>query len=208
MKKESPVSCLRVDAVDEPEREVRADLLQLALAPWVMRARNEAVLVRRSRPRDLPEVARLHARCSARSLLDRYRSGGRPPSMIALDAALREQYSFVAVRRDGSVVATASLRRDTRHSARCAEVGLLVEDGWQRRGIGGDLVAHLAGVAQVVGFGELIAYPATAVPAAQRLMLEVGRSRMVPGPGDLHLHTYLAEDAALGLGSVRERLAG
>jgi hypothetical protein len=30
---------------------------------------------------------------------------------------------------------------------------------------------------------------------------------MVPGP-EVHLHTYLPEAASLGLGSVRERLAG
>jgi hypothetical protein len=68
-------------------------------------------------------------------------------------------------------------------------------------------MAHLAGIAHVAGYHELIAYPATATQAAQRLMIEVGRTRMVPGP-EVHLHTYLPEAASLGLGSVRERLAG
>lgn len=208
MTRDMQFACRRVVSTDEPGREVRQDLLGLAVAPWVTRLGCETVLVRPTHPRDLPAVARMHARCSARSLLDRYRSGGRPPSMLALDAALRGPYSFAAVLRDGSVVATAVLRRDPLHPARCAEVGLLVEDARQRRGLGSDLVAHLAGVAQVAGFGELIAYPATAVTAAQRLMVEVGRSRMVPDAADLHLHTYLPEDAALGLGPVRERLAG
>jgi GNAT superfamily N-acetyltransferase len=84
---------------------------------------------------------------------------------------------------------------------------VLVEDAWQQRGVGGELLSHLAGVAQVAGFNELIAYPATAVPTVQRLMLEVGRTRMVPD-ADAHLHTYLPETATLGLGSVRQRLAG
>ncbi|MGN6608223.1 MAG: GNAT family N-acetyltransferase [Jatrophihabitans sp.] len=208
MKKEMSAPCLRVAAADETEPEPRADLIGLALTPWMTRAGHQPVLVRPSRPRDLPGLAQLHARCSARSLLDRYRSGGRPPSALALESMLRERYSVIAMRQDGSVVASAVLRRDPRHGARCAEIGVLVEDAWQRQGIGSDLVAHLAGVAQVAGFTELITYPATAVAAAQRLMLEGGRSRMVPGTPDVHLHTYLPENAALGLGSVRERLAG
>jgi len=65
----------------------------------------------------------------------------------------------------------------------------------------------MAGLAQARGFHELIAYPATAMAAAQRLMVEVGRTRIVPDV-DAHLHTYLPESAALGLGSVRQRLAG
>ena len=68
-------------------------------------------------------------------------------------------------------------------------------------------MSHLAGAAQVAGYNELIAYPATAVAAAQRLMVEVGRTRMVPDV-HAHLHTYLPETATLGLGSVRQRLAG
>lgn len=46
-----------------------------------------------------------------------------------------------------------------------------------------------------------------AVAAAQRLMVEVGRTRMVPDI-DMHLHTYLPDSARLGLGAVRQRLAG
>jgi hypothetical protein len=38
-------------------------------------------------------------------------------------------------------------------------------------------------------------------------MLDIGRTRVVPDV-DLHLHTHLPESAALGLGSVRRRLAG
>jgi L-amino acid N-acyltransferase YncA len=166
------------------------------------------VLVRQSTPWDLSAVAQMHARCSARTLLDRYRRGGRPPAVMAIERALRNPLSYVAITRDGKVVATASITPDRRHASHCAEANVLVEDGWQRKGLGTELAAHLAGVAQVQGFTELIAYPATAVPSAQRLMIEIGRTRVVPEAGDLHLHTYLPEGATLGLGSVRERLAG
>ena len=120
---------------------------------------------------------------------------------------LRGPYSIVAVMPSGDVVATGTLQPDGIHGERCIEVGLLVEDRWQRLGIGTELVTHLAGIAQVTGYHELITYPATAVHAAQRLMIDIGRSRMVPG-SETHLHTYLPDSASLGLGSVRQRLAG
>lgn len=183
------------------------DLVELARRPWTMRVGHRPVLVRPSTVRDLAAVAQMHHRCSARSLLDRYRAGGRAPAVAAVDRLLRNPLTFVVVASDNRIVATGSLRRDPVHNHRCAEAGLLVEDGWQRRGVGSDLLTHLAGVAQVAGFTELIAYPATAIPAAQRLMIEVGRTRMVPDV-DTHLHTYLPDEATLGLGSVRQRLAG
>jgi GNAT superfamily N-acetyltransferase len=198
---------MRPVAAGEPDRTPSEDLLALINVPWTLRVGSTPLLVRPSSPRDLPGVAQMHTRCSARSLLDRYRAGGRAPAVAALDAALRSPYGVVAARPDGTVVAMGTLARDPRHNHLSAELGVLVQDSWQRMGIGIELVTHLAGVAHAAGFHELIAYPATAVAAAQRLMIEVGRSRMVPGE-DAHLHTFLPEAAALGLGPVRQRLAG
>jgi hypothetical protein len=67
------------------------------------------------------------------------------------------------------------------------------------------LVSHLAGVAQAAGCRELIAYPMTALGPVRRLMVGVGRTRLVPDPQP-HLHTYLTDSATLGIGSVRQRL--
>jgi predicted N-acetyltransferase YhbS len=203
-------SCVRTLPVGdpvEPSRSATEDLIELARRPWTLRVGHQPMIVRPSSVRDLVAVAQMHRRCSARSLLDRYRRGGHPPTSAALDRALRNPLSFVIVTTDASVVATGSISRDPTHSHLCAEAGLLVEDGWQQRGIGGEFMSHLAGAAQVAGYNELIAYPATAVAAAQRLMVEVGRTRMVPDV-HAHLHTYLPETATLGLGSVRQRLAG
>jgi GNAT superfamily N-acetyltransferase len=203
-------TCIRslpVGDPGEPRRTAIDELTELARQPWTMRVGHQPVVVRPSTVRDLAAVAQMHRRCSARSLLDRYRFGGRPPAVAAVDRILRNPLTFVVVTNENQIVATGSLRRDPVHNYRCAEASLLVEDQWQRRGIGGDLMTHLAGVAQVAGYTELIAYPATAIPAAQRLMIEVGRTRMVPDV-DAHLHTYLPDEATLGLGSVRQRLAG
>jgi GNAT superfamily N-acetyltransferase len=190
-----------------PSRATDTELAALARAPWTLRVGRVPLIVRPSTARDLAAVAQMHSRCSARSLLDRYRFGGRPPAVATLDQMLRLPDSVVAATAEGDVVAVATLSRDRSHSHFCAEVGLLVEDRWQRLGIGTELMSHMAGVAQTAGFHELIAYPATAMAAAQRLMVDVGRTRVVPDV-DLHLHTYLPDSAALGLGSVRQRLAG
>jgi hypothetical protein len=203
-------SCLRMLPVNdpgEPPRTENTELAELIRAPWTLRVGNKPFLVRPSTARDLPAVARMHASCSARSLLDRYRSGGRAPAVATLENSLRQPFSFVAAGADGSVVAHGVLTRDRTHNHFCAEIGLLVSDRWQRLGIGTELTTHLAGVAHIAGYHELIAYPATAVSTAQRLMVDIGRTRMVPDV-NTHLHTYLAESATLGLGSVRERLAG
>jgi GNAT superfamily N-acetyltransferase len=183
------------------------NLALLVRQPWTLRVGHHPLIVRPTTARDLAAVAQMHGRCSARSLLDRYRHGGRPPAVAALDQALRRPYSIVAVTPAGDVVASGMLERDRVHNEYCVVAGLLVEDGWQRLGIGSELIGHLAGVAQVAGYRELIAYPATALHAAQRLMIEVGRTRMVPDT-EAHLHTYLSEASSLGLGSVRQRLAG
>jgi GNAT superfamily N-acetyltransferase len=198
-----------VPAVDSGpvRRSEDSELAELVRQPWTLRVGTKALLVRPSSARDLAAVAQMHARCSARSLLDRYRSGGRPPAVAAIDRDLRRPHSVVVTTAQGDVVATGLLDRDKMHNHFCAEVALLVDDQWQRLGIGTELMSHLAGVAHVAGYHELIAYPATAVAAAQRLMVDVGRTRMVPDL-NAHLHTYLPESAMLGLGSVRQRLAG
>ncbi|WP_460604756.1 GNAT family N-acetyltransferase [Jatrophihabitans fulvus] len=203
-------TCASLTLAGDPgdsRRNPMTDLLELAQRPWTMHIGRRALLVRPAGVRDLPAVAQMHRRCSARSLLDRYKFGGRPPTAAALDAELRTPHGFLVMTDDGRVVAHGGIARDPRHGYTCAEATVLVEDAWQRRGVGSELLSHLAGVAQVQGFTELIAYPGTAVPAAQRLMVEAGRTRMVPGP-DAHLHTYLPEAATLGLGPVRQRLAG
>jgi GNAT superfamily N-acetyltransferase len=202
-------SCVRPVLVTEaePERTPNDQLIEYVHAPWMLRVGSTPMIVRPSSVRDLAGVAQLHTRCSPRSLLDRYRAGGRPPAVAALDATLREPFGVVVALADGTIIATGTLGRDRMHNHLCAQIGLLVQDSWQRMGIGTELTTHLAGVAHVAGFHELIAYPATAVGAAQRLMIEVGRTRMVPDR-DAHMHTYLPEAASLGLGSVRQRLAG
>jgi len=159
-------------------------------------------------PDDAPRLVAMFERCSPASRYARFLAPLRhfPASHlvdVVRSSPIRRSW-VVDDLETGDVIAVGSWFRN---QADAAEVGLLVEDRWQRLGIGTELMTHMAGVAHAAGFAELIAYPATAMAAVQRLMLDVGRTRVVPDV-DLHLHTYLPESAALGLGSVRQRLAG
>jgi GNAT superfamily N-acetyltransferase len=149
----------------------------------------------------------MHTRCTARSLLDRYRAGGRAPSAVALERALRKTLGFVACTARGEIVGMAVAGNDPVHGEGAAEVGILVEDGWQRRGIAREMLTHLSGGAYVCGYTQLISYTATSIAAPQRLLTAVGRTYSVPDVQHPHLHTYLTEASALGLGPVREHMA-
>jgi L-amino acid N-acyltransferase YncA len=184
-----------------------AALTGMVNQPWAVRVGSASLLIRAATARDLKAVAEMHGRCSPQSLLNRYRAGGCRPAVAALEKQLREPLSFVAATYGGTVVATAVAAPDPRHGPDAAEIGLLVEDAWQGWHLGRELMSHLAGATLVCGYRELIAYPATSLVMAQRLMIDVGSTRIVVDPDGTHLHTYLSESAALGLGPVRERLA-
>jgi Acetyltransferase (GNAT) family len=184
-----------------------ASLAALVRQPWLVRVGSASILIRGARPRDLAAVAEMHGRCSPQSLLNRYRAGGQRPAVAALEKQLREPLSFVAATYGGTIVGVAVGSADARHGRDAAEIGLLVENAWQGWHLGRELMSHLAGASLVAGYTELIAYPATSLVIAQRLMVDVGHTRVVTDPVGAHLHTYLSESVVLGLGPVRERLA-
>ena len=172
-----------------------------ARAPWLLYADGTILTVRGATPQDLPGVAMMHKRCSAKTLLDRYRAGGRAPAVVILDSHLREPLSFVATSEDGRVVAQAQVSPDTEHTMGSAQVAMLVEDQWQGLGVGRTLLGHVAAAAVLGGYRQLIAYPATTLPVIQRLMGTVGTTRVMADP-QRHLHTTLPQSARDGLGSV------
>jgi GNAT superfamily N-acetyltransferase len=184
-----------------------------ALAPaaqqaWRLRAGGRSLLVRPATSRDLEGVAGLHRRSSAGSLLERYRLGGRAPSVIAVAHLLRSPLAFVAVERSGAVIALAVAQGDAHHGPNSAHVGVLVEDAHQGLGIGREMLAQVSGAALVAGYDELIAYPGESVIPAAAFMAKTGSTRIVSDPEIAHLHTLIPSVAALGIGAVRERLAG
>ncbi|MEO9134954.1 MAG: GNAT family N-acetyltransferase [Jatrophihabitantaceae bacterium] len=189
---------------------VRTDSRTAALVhePWKLRVDAAELTVRPSSEHDLAGAAVMHHRCSARSLLGRYRLGGRPPAVLALDRQLRAPLSFVvsgpqARTIPAALVATAMVSTDPSHGSESAEIAVLVEDGWQRQGIGRELVRHLAGAAALAGYTELIAYPGPSRAAVQQLMITVGPTKMIDSDDGGHLHTALRPSAVEGLGPLR-----
>jgi GNAT superfamily N-acetyltransferase len=170
-----------------------------ARAPWLLYLDGTALTVRGARPQDLPGVARMHGRCSAKSLLDRYRTGGRAPAIIVLDHQLRDPLSFVVTAEDARIVALSRVAPDATHPFGSGEVSMLVEDNWQGLGVGRALLRHSAAAAALANYRQLIAYPGTTAPMIQRLMANIGTTRLMTDD-QRHMHTALAENVKLGLG--------
>lgn len=170
--------------------------------PWMVYVDGTVLTVRGAVPRDLPGVALMHARCSAKSLLDGYRNGGRAPAIAILERLVREPLSFVASTEDGRIVAVSRVSTDLTHGYGSAEAAVLVEDGWQRLGIGRRLLRHTAAAAVLTGYRQLISYPGTTGGVVQRMVARVGTTRLVLDP-QRHLHTNLPESARRGLGTLQ-----
>lgn len=183
------------------------DRTELVRLPWALRVDGVSMVVRPSTPRDLANVAVMHHRCSARSLLGRYQLGGRAPSILALDRLLRQPLNFVVTMRESTgaaaVVAMATLTTDLRSGEESLQAGVIVEDSWQRLGIGRELMVHIAGVASVSGFREVVAYPGLMTEATQRMVTSVGTTRMVNNQDGIQLRTSLPTSAASGVGALR-----
>jgi GNAT superfamily N-acetyltransferase len=177
-----------------------------ARAPWYLYIDGTILTVRGATSQDLPGVALMHSRCSAKTLLDRYRVGGRSPAVLILDRHVREPLSFVVTADDGRVVAMALVSSDTAHTFGSGEVAMIVEDDWQQLGIGKALLRHTAAAAQLCGYRQLISYPGTTVTAIQQLMQTVGTTRVIADT-QRHLHTSLPDSARFGLGSAGRNTA-
>lgn len=172
-------------------------------APWLLYLNGTVLTVRGARPQDLPGVALMHGRCSPKSLLDRYRTGGRPPAVIVLDKQVRDPLSFVVTTDDGRIVATSRVAPDPDHAFGSGEISMLVEDQWQRIGIGRALLRHTAAAAALTSYRQLISYPGTTGATIHRMMSAIGTTRVLTDV-QRHLHTSLSENVKLGLGLFTE----
>ncbi|MEU7467537.1 GNAT family N-acetyltransferase [Streptomyces sp. NPDC044984] len=113
---------------------------------------------------DLPSVNALHARCSQRSLVRRYLTGRRGLSSAEWRALTSPSAGLTWVTQPadepGCVIAVTHVLCAAGTSARGsgagpAELALLVDDGWQSRGLGSELVRRMVGIARQRGHDEL-----------------------------------------------------
>ncbi|MFJ9823748.1 GNAT family N-acetyltransferase [Streptomyces sp. NPDC101160] len=106
------------------------------------------ITVRRADRRDLPAARAMHDRCSARTLSLRYH-GPVADADRYLDHLLSPRFgrTLAAQTASGRVVALGHLLWDGDET----EVALMVEDDWQRRGIGAELLGRLVAMADEAG---------------------------------------------------------
>lgn len=105
---------------------------------------------------DLPGITAMWERCSLATRMARFHAPVRriPASYLAV-AASDPAASLVAVPRNSAAV--AALASLVPGDGDCAELGVLVEDAWQRHGIGRQLVARLIAAARARQITELTA---------------------------------------------------
>ncbi len=108
---------------------------------------------------DLEDVVALHGRCSPTSRYRRYLAAGDGPGRAALTRMLANPtgLTLLAVERDRAeprVVAMANVLWDGPE----AEVGLLVQDDWQRLGLGTALLRRAAKIVAAQGIEALHAH--------------------------------------------------
>ncbi|MEU3713431.1 GNAT family N-acetyltransferase [Streptomyces catenulae] len=110
--------------------------------------------IRRAGPDDLAAAVAMHGRCSAATLARRYHG-----PVGDADAYLRHLLgphhgrTLAVETASGRLVALGHLLWDGDET----EVALLIEDAWQRRGIGADLLRRLVAMADEVGCGSVYA---------------------------------------------------
>jgi GNAT superfamily N-acetyltransferase len=112
------------------------------------------IAVRRAEPGDRTAAAAMHGRCSSRTLRQRYHGPvGDVDRYLAHLLDPRHGQTLAVESEDGTIVALAHLLWDDD----AAEIAVLVEDAWQRHGIGGALVQRLTELARTAGVDEVYA---------------------------------------------------
>ena len=129
------------------------------------------LVVRAAVPDDLQAVRKLHERVSATTLRHRYLAVGTP-HQARLQRLLQRARgrTLVAVAADGRVVAVANLLTE----GDLGQIAVLVEDGWQRRGIGTALLRRLLAHAGRGRLAALVAHTAADNVAMLRTLRRLG----------------------------------
>jgi GNAT superfamily N-acetyltransferase len=194
--------------MDQRSAMEQRSAMGLARQAWVAPTRSGPVRVRGAVPGDLAAAARMHGRCSAGSLLRRYLRGGRAPALGTLDQLLHQPLVIVAANQAGDMVALAAVTQACALAGQAPEahttvqLGILVEDGWQRLGIGRLLAGHLAASAKVLGRRELVADVMAVDLPLRRILDDIGPTRSMRHGLGWRLRTRLEPSAVRHLGSL------
>ncbi|MFJ2647792.1 GNAT family N-acetyltransferase [Streptomyces sp. NPDC087420] len=155
---------VELDARLGPRMPVGHDVLTLP--------EGEEITVRRADQDDLEAALAMHARCSARTLGLRYH-GPAADADRYLDHLLSPRFgrTLAVETSSGNLVALGHLLWDGDET----EVALIVEDAWQRRGIGAELLARLVELATEARSGTVYAVTQSSNTAMVAAMRSLGR---------------------------------
>lgn len=129
--------------------------------------------IRTTLPVDAVAVREMHARCSAGSLFRRFNTGMSTVPARLVDALLAPPGGVSLVAEAGDQVVGMAVTAPLPGTG-AAEVGLLVEDAWQRQGIGSRLLRSAAHVAAESGFERLVAISQPDNPAVPPTFARAG----------------------------------
>jgi acetyltransferase len=119
--------------------------------PWEF-AGGAQVIIRPIRPEDEPAIARFHSRLSEQSVSQRYlgpisletrRSHAR---LLRVCFADYDREIALVAEQQSEILGVGRLSRA--HFERAAELGVLIEDRWQRRGLGMEMARRLLAIAR------------------------------------------------------------
>ncbi|WP_058042057.1 GNAT family N-acetyltransferase [Streptomyces roseifaciens] len=137
---------VELDARLGPRIPPRTDVLTLP--------EGNAITVRRADTGDLAAARAMHERCSPATLAQRYHGPvGDADRYLRHLLSPRFGRTLAAYTATGRLVALGHLLWDGDET----EVALLVEDDWQRRGVGGELLGRLVDLAVEAGCGSVYA---------------------------------------------------
>ncbi|MFE7121426.1 GNAT family N-acetyltransferase, partial [Streptomyces sp. NPDC057654] len=112
------------------------------------------ITVRRAGPEDVGAAREMHARCTPATLALRYHGpAGDADRYLPHLLSPRHGRTLAAYTASGRLAALGHLLWDGDET----EVALLVEDAWQRRGVGAQLLARLVALAREAGCGSVYA---------------------------------------------------
>ncbi len=152
------------------EKTRASALLRLAAAMASMAGEAEAlgwvepmnaggtIWIRLARPEDAVAVAEMHGRCSEQTLYRRYLTAvgqWRDVTLRRLTGGHRGA-TLVAMSEEGAIVGLGHVFPDSPTDGHTAEIAVIVEDAYQRRGIGTQLVRHMVVLAERLGFEEVV----------------------------------------------------
>lgn len=154
------------------------------------------VTMRRAGECDRAALAEMFARCTLQTRYRRFHGHVNVLPARYLDEALSGSPAHLALvavassgSADGAIVALASCRVDAQG---VADLGVLVEDGWQRLGIGGALLREIAAHAGRTGIGMLTAQVLAEQAWILRLLASHGSCESVTKRGVLDVTVRLS----------------